>query len=591
MTADRDLAAILEQIGFQPQALTTAELRAYRLRRAAAGFRIRLVSEDALERRLDVLVREGDPLAIPLIALVDRPPPLAWPHVEQDGVLCLTSENDAIALDNYNGVVTKLLGEAAQLIDDCIAGRRIDDFRLEPRSYWDQAESAHAPRVICLIEPPEHSTQIVIAPFVRRWIFGINESQVLAWLRNQAGDQKMRVHLQPGLLIRLERAPTPNEFPTTASDVHRLVASNAPELLDTLERIASKDVTSPMYLVLVAPTANGPFVAAISVIGPRPISRGPRRSSDPLSLGFRAKRVPQGIFVHRFFGLQPPVRSSVERTDPPWVHGRGQNTALKKLADCTVAVLGCGSLGSGVASLLAQSGIGQLILIDGDTLSAANASRHVLGMSELKESKALALKRSFQRKLPHLRVDAYYQSFEMLSADALSRLGNSSLVISAMGATRSELSLNAALRSKRMPATCLYAWMEPHAHACHAVSLGPSGACFRCGYNANGQIRFRATQWPSETLVREPACGAFFQPYGAIALQHAVTLTAELALDIVLNGHRSVHRVRVSSRDALNALGGGWTPEWLSATGSDRGDTTIDQKWPRFVGQLSRIYK
>lgn len=581
MPADRDLAAALAQLGFQPRALTPSELKAYPARRVAAGFRITLVCEDALERRLDVLLRENDPLAIPVITLVDRPPPLVWPHVEQDGMLCLSSENDAFSLDNYAGVVTKLLGDAAQLINDCLAGRRIDDFRSEPISYWSQAESANAPQVIGLIEPPDRSTEVVIAPFVRRWIFGTSKDQVVHWLRNQAGDPEKKVNLHRGLLIRLERAPTPAEFPSTANDVHSLVASHAPELLETLERIASADVTMPVYLVLVAPTANGPFVAALSVAGPSPVSRGPGRTSDALAQGFRSKRVPLGDFVRRFFGQHEAVKSSVERADPPWVHGRGHNASIAKLSACTVAVLGCGSLGSGIASLLAQSGVGKLILVDCDVIKSANAARHILGLGELKEAKSLALKRSLQRKLPHLHVDAYYKSFESLSDDLVSRVGQSSLVISAMGATRSELSLNATLRTKQMPTTCLYTWMEPHAHACHAVALGPTGACFRCGFSARGQLLFQATQWPGQgTLIREPACGAFFQPYGAVALQHAVTLTAELALDILLYGQQSTHRVRVGTRRALEPLGGAWTSEWLSAARTDRGDIIVNRDWP-----------
>ena len=41
------------------------------------------------ERRLLVLVRGCFPFDMPRVVLVDRPPFLAWPHVEGDGTLCI----------------------------------------------------------------------------------------------------------------------------------------------------------------------------------------------------------------------------------------------------------------------------------------------------------------------------------------------------------------------------------------------------------------------------------------------------------------------------------------------------------------------
>src|SRR5690606_11429322 len=63
-------------------------------------------------------------------------------------------------------------------------------------------------------------------------------------------------------------------------------------------------------------------------------------------------------------------RTQVERFDAAWIHGRGMNQELPRLQSAIVAVLGCGSLGSHVAVRLAQSGVGGLVLVDPDLLSA-----------------------------------------------------------------------------------------------------------------------------------------------------------------------------------------------------------------------------
>src|SRR5436309_3426218 len=63
-------------------------LQLYQTRRVTAGWRLKITFPDQI-RRLDLLLDEGFPYAPPLVAVVERPPPLTWPHIEDDGVLCL----------------------------------------------------------------------------------------------------------------------------------------------------------------------------------------------------------------------------------------------------------------------------------------------------------------------------------------------------------------------------------------------------------------------------------------------------------------------------------------------------------------------
>lgn len=49
----------------------------------------------------------------------------------------------------------------------------------------------------------------------------------------------------------------------------------------------------------------------------------------------------------------------------------------KKLADSTVAIVGCGGLGGTMAEEFARLGIGRLILVDGDTIDETNLNRQL----------------------------------------------------------------------------------------------------------------------------------------------------------------------------------------------------------------------
>ena len=51
--------------------------------------------------------------------------------------------------------------------------------------------------------------------------------------------------------------------------------------------------------------------------------------------------------------------------------------ALEKLSRCHVAVFGLGGVGSYAAEILARSGVGELTLVDQDTLSLTNITRQL----------------------------------------------------------------------------------------------------------------------------------------------------------------------------------------------------------------------
>ncbi len=54
--------------------------------------------------------------------------------------------------------------------------------------------------------------------------------------------------------------------------------------------------------------------------------------------------------------------------------------SIKKLRNSTVAVFGIGGVGSYVCEALARSGVGKLILIDGDTVAKSNINRQIIAL-------------------------------------------------------------------------------------------------------------------------------------------------------------------------------------------------------------------
>jgi hypothetical protein len=124
--------------------------------------------------------------------------------------------------------------------------------------------------------------------------------------------------------------------------------------------------------------------------------------------------------------------------------------------------------------------------------------------------------------------------------------------------------------------------MEAHACAGHAVTIAKNGRRLREGFDALGTPHLHATEWPGPTTLREPACGAVFQPYGAVELSFSVGIIAEAVLRRLNRASAaSTHFLWIGRAELLRAAGGNWSSRWRSTTGfRDEGGFVIDLPWP-----------
>lgn len=76
-----------------------------------------------------------------------------------------------------------------------------------------------------------------------------------------------------------------------------------------------------------------------------------------------------------------------------------------RLRTCTVAVIGCGGLGSNVAEMLVRSGVGRLMLADFDIVDERNLNRQFFFRNQIGMSKVVALAENLQRIRSDVRLD------------------------------------------------------------------------------------------------------------------------------------------------------------------------------------------
>ncbi len=257
-------------------------------------------------------------------------------------------------------------------------------------------------------------------------------------------------------------------------------------------------------------------------------------------------------------------RSPIDRADPDWVHGRGHDPRAAQLRQKTVLIIGCGSVGGGIAVQLAQAGIGRLVLADPDILKWSNIGRHVLGRSAVGQAKAVALAEKLRMDFPHIDVIGHTLDADSLLREHSELVAQADLIVSATGSWNADTRIDAWQRTAQRSAPVLYGWLEAHASAAHSVLIGGPPESIRSGFYGTELPKFSVATWPQESTRRqEPGCGAVFQPYGPVELSIANSVIADLALDALLRPlNRAVHRVWVASQKRLDESNGRWSDIW-----------------------------
>jgi molybdopterin/thiamine biosynthesis adenylyltransferase len=515
---------------------------------------------------LDVELPHGFPRDLPCIYLAAPPDFATWPHVERSGKLCITSPVDRYDRTQPAEVVQALLLSAFDIIEQGITGTNEDDFRTEFLSYWNADVAGMGFQSI--IDPSGPSRTIEIWRGQKLHLIADTKTDIRRWLGNRGKANVADASIKDAALLWFERPILPREYPKTVDDLYELAGQadgNATGLLDRMLKAA----IGPMFtLVFGAATVGGVCFGGIE-LELRRIDRGPKRKG-------RRGSSPSPEIRLRQWKSATLRRTTVDRADAFWIHGRDANADLLDLRCAKVALVGCGSLGSPVAHLLAQAGVGELRLIDPDFIEFVNVGRHVLGASAHGQNKALALAAQLRRDLPHSEFVGHAVPWQ----ECAQALEGCDLIISTTGSLDDEAELTTWQRT-RPGKPFVFGWTEPRACASHAVAILRGAGCLLCGFDLAGDPEFQATKWPATPLRREAACGNWFMPYGADEIMLGAILVTDLALDVLMDrAVPGIHRVESVRAQLLGAAGGEWTDNWLSAVGAGSpGARTLERSW------------
>lgn len=148
---------------------------------------------------------------------------------------------------------------------------------------------------------------------------------------------------------------------------------------------------------------------------------------------------------------------------------------LARLATRRVGVVGLGSGGGFVAQALAMSGVGGFVLIDDDTLEAANIVRHVADIRAVGQPKVAAVAELIRQRNPDAQINAVMGRFE----DNLDVLEGLDLLVVGVDGEQTKYRINEACLERDLIA--IYAGVYERGEGGDVVTIHPyDGPCYAC---------------------------------------------------------------------------------------------------------------
>lgn len=534
-------------------------------------------------------VRIAFPSTFPEAALrisIDPSPWLEWPHAMRDG-LCLFGLRQRPQYGSPEEIVDDCLRRLRKLIslvmpdgDAVIRQREFDD---EIVSYWSQ-QTRRTYDQLMLLRCPAGATPLFVLSDTRP-LRGTFRSRVLLaedksalthhWKRLTGDNRPVRAPAAAAFYLPLVSVP-PVKVPMSNSLAPWLKAHVATADFDALvDWEAASSGLSIRWIVLRLP---GDEPASHCVLGLRAAAV---KRSGGVTYGRRAARrgTHRGSAPARLHELEQPEVHVLDRAQ---VHSRDAGGHSNTLGNARVVVVGVGSLGSSVATVMARAGVGNLWLVDPERLEDANLGRHALGVDDLGEFKSDALSERLMRDVPTVKVSSIHDHAQTAIAKQRDVFDQADLVIS----TSADWPCESALWTAKADGArwiFLQSWSEPHAKVGHAL-LAPSGRIDgRALFDASGRFLFRMSEWPDEGIRALPGCGSTFIPAGPAALASIADMVAQAALAALAQPPDvPVWYTIISSPSSIQSAGGSYSGPLLAADVMQLG---LARQWPNALSE------
>ncbi|MBX9600040.1 MAG: ThiF family adenylyltransferase [Bryobacteraceae bacterium] len=468
---------------------------------------------------------DGFPDVLPVIEVDVQRLPRRVPHVESNGKLCLAPSTGVLLdADNPEGIIRDALEIASRTLTDGVAGRKDHDFQEEFLSYWKPTYT-----FISNCEANGPSREVTLLLMSRNGA-ARQEGQIVLSDNTESGRHLIRrlggavTQSRTAFFVNLDKPIQPPGF----DDVLTVRAA-----IQIVQGACRQEDWAKLRAWLSQPVLPGLLLLSVPGVDGR-ILIGMQFDDVPVSARKKAARGFRPEKVHAWRELQyspdqPVAKVGFDRYDSQFLISRGGATRVFR--DKTVAIVGCGAVGSHTAERIASIGVGHLHLVDSELLEAGNLYRHVLGMRDIGAPKADGLRTLLTSRYPGLEVQARFTDVIELMHSEEDFLLKADVLVFALGDETLELRINEML-GRKVPR--LHTWVDPLSlggHV-HVTGLAREGGCLRClfhrldGVGLTNRASFaEAGQSFQQTIA---GCSGVYTPFSALDADRTAIEVARL---------------------------------------------------------------
>lgn len=440
-------------------------------------------------------------------------------HVEEETGICYAS-GAGLPLDLYQPgeAILRVLEEARSTLELSYGGKGHAELIDEYQSYWKAKLPVQCMLPRAAVEDGRHAVMFLASRNGKADFVCISDKPEL---RGYDPEASRKV-----LFWRTDTLIGPADgimVPETLPDLQKWLAGHK-GLKNRNWNSLVRFLSAGHCLFIVAPNA----LVGLTVKLPPDIGHAASSGKiRPEKLADLVGRVPEKVALNRYSGRWSSLADVTDRNNPN----------AKDLSQKSVALIGCGTIGSHLARMLVQAGAGNahiLTLFDPELLAHGNIGRHLLGFGDIGIPKATAVATELERFHPQVHVAAYQQD-ALLHLDVI---GQHDLVIDATGEWNVQSALNEWFLdgTEKKTAALLHSWVFMNGAGVQSfLNLNDEFACFRCLKPAfDGKWRFPAGDEKDALNLQPATCGdGSFIPFTVDAPVMAASLACRAALDWV----------------------------------------------------------
>lgn len=444
------------------------------------------------------------------------------PHIDNNRFVCTKDPNVTFLNDSVpEEALDELIKVAIDIINKGIRKENINDFTEEFLAYWNEQAKY---KFLALLDPSA-KIEIVkiilvakesnIASSKRNGLIAKNEEEYEKWMKtlDLPIDQS---NIFDALYLPLSE-PIPFPLPQKNIDAFRLIKKSGNSNYEALKAYLNR--SNGLKAILFSfPIKNDRILAGwISSIWRGKTLKGFRKGKIPIEIRM-SKSAKSSI-----------KKISIERVDNERLFKRGGLGIKSSLKKSSVAIIGCGSLGSPLAISLSKCGISNFLLIDNDILEPSNIARHVCGLFESIETpfKSEALTKRLLRHFPHIDCHSSKEDILDLLEENEMYLNKFDISIVAIGNKSVERRLNYLVKKGVIESPLIYIWMEPFGVAGHLFYLCASdGGCFQCCFDSEGKFVYAVAKYNKDFFKRESGCQSTFIPYSNLEIESFINIVS-----------------------------------------------------------------